>query len=99
MKHFAKEVSVLGWKQIGNQFFRKVDAQGKLYLMSVYVDDVVIAGPDVLRELALIRERVKTTEPEGIKKLLGVAYRFRHDNFSWRSCRHARYARVYSGDD
>jgi hypothetical protein len=66
------------WKPVDNwpQTFWKRNKQGRIVMLTVYVDDFVMAGPDHMDEWKAIRDVITTTVPEKIGRVLGVHYNF-----------------------
>ena len=62
------------WKPVPNwpQTFWKVGVEGKVVILTVYVDDMILAGPGHEKEWPIIREAVRTTPPTPIARILGV---------------------------
>ena len=48
-------------------------------MLTVYVDDFVLAGPGSSEEWPSIRSVVRTTEPTEIVRVLGVHHKFTHE--------------------
>jgi hypothetical protein len=60
------------------QTFWKIGAAGKPVILTVYVDDFVLAGPKHEAEWKAIRDAVKTSTPTVIDRVLGVNHTFEH---------------------
>jgi hypothetical protein len=54
------------------QTFWKIGTHNKIVLLTVYVDDMVLAGPGHEDEWESVREVVRTTEPTPISRMLGL---------------------------
>jgi hypothetical protein len=66
------------WKPVDNwpQTLWKRNAKGQVIVLTVYVDDFVMAGPDHRKEWESIRKVITTTEPTIVDRVLGVHYTF-----------------------
>jgi hypothetical protein len=62
------------WQPVPNwpQTFWKIGSQGKVVILTVYVDDMILAGPGHEDEWESIRKVIKTTPPTEIRRVLGV---------------------------
>ena len=62
------------WKPVDNwlQTFWKRSAKGQVIVLTVHVDDFVMAGPDHRKEWESIRKVITTTEPTIVDCVLGV---------------------------
>ena len=69
-------VPVAGWPQT----FMKLGKLGKPVILTVYVDDMIMAGPGHRYEWEGIRKLIRTTEPEKAQRILGVNYQIRREN-------------------
>ena len=70
------------WKPVDcwPQTFWKHNANGQVIILTVYVDDFVMAGPDHRKEWESIRKLVTTTEPTIVDRVLGVHYTFHRNS-------------------
>ena len=66
------------WKSVENwpQTFWKIGSKGKVVVLTVYVDDLVLAGPGSSDEWDSIRKVIRTTDPTIIGRVLGVHHHF-----------------------
>jgi len=66
------------WKPVENwpQTFWKRNQQGRIVMLTVYVDDFVLSGPNHMVEWEAIRKVVTTTEPTPVGRVLGVHHKF-----------------------
>jgi len=66
------------WKPVENwpQTFWKRNQQGRIVMLTVYVDDFVLSGPNHMVEWKAIRKVVTTTEPTPVGRVLGVHRKF-----------------------
>ncbi len=74
------------WKPVPDwpQTFWKIGSQGKVVILTVYVDDFVLAGPGSSDEWDSIRNEVngiRTTKPSDVGRILGVHHHFTQDGF------------------
>ncbi len=64
------------------QTFWKIGSKGKPVILTVYVDDFVLAGPGSGDEWDSIRnstDGIRTTEPSDVGRVLGVHHTFTQD--------------------
>ena len=66
------------WKPVEHwpQTFWKIGNKGKVVMLTVYVDDFVLAGPASSEEWPSIRAVIRTSEPTQIGRVLGVHHNF-----------------------
>ena len=66
------------WKAVEHwpQTFWKIGSKGKPVILTVYVDDFVLAGPGSSNEWDSILKAIRTTVPEPVKRILGVHHTF-----------------------
>ena len=62
------------WKPVESwlQTFWKRNAKGQVIVLTVYVDDFVMAGPDHRKEWESIRKVIATRNPTIVDRVLGV---------------------------
>ena len=62
------------------QTFWKRNQKGEVIMLTVYVDDFVMSGPDHRKEWESIRKVVTTTDPTIVERVLGVHYTFNRND-------------------
>ena len=72
------------WKPVEHwpQTFLKIGSKGKPIVLTVYVDDFILAGPGSNDERDSIRDKVngiRTTVPTPVGRVLGVHHHFTPD--------------------
>ena len=66
-------------RNIGPKLFRKIGYKIKVIVLTVYVDDFILAGPGSNDEWGSIRDKangVRTTVPTPVGRVLGVHHHF-----------------------
>ena len=59
------------------QTFTKRNPKGRIIMLTVYVDDFIMAGPDHHLEWDAIRSKIKITDPTPVDRVLGVHHTFK----------------------
>ena len=77
-RFLESKLLTLNWHPVPDwpQTFIKQNIKTGNCVLTVYVDDFIVAGPNHLAELDAIRGVIKTTPPTDIGRVLGVQYSF-----------------------
>ena len=74
--HLNLKLKELGWKPVLGwpQTYTKENSTGNTVALTVYVDDMLMAGVDHKKEWQSIRKAVLTTEPVEVSRILGLYF-------------------------